>query len=348
MNDQQIIRWLWRFGHFRNPANPNTSNVTEADLPNLTLKHPLVKAAIASIQALDENANQAAFRFHARAIIPDGDIGPATRELFTIPRCACPDYADATTESADATGSGPWPVPGCDPTRKNRAAEHSIRINVNTAGMPYTNAELAEIILKARRCAAEFGLAARYVLNGNPREAEQDISFASLAEDEASNLLPQDAVIGRNYFPQAGTCNQTIQGWISRSWYPSSNRMVLLPCLWVHEQLGHGVGLQHTRGGIMNPSILPVNPLTWRGDPHEDTMRRWYGGVPVPLDDQPTPIPAPLIGIPGEMTGRRLDDGTYAVDGVIGPIPADAVGKYFIVQRIGNTPVHRLIPKSEL
>ena len=285
MNEKQIIKWLWRYGHFRNPRMQNSWNVDKSALLKLTLTDSVVVDAVASIQALDLNAEIGCQKYHGRAVQFDGIIGPATEELLSIPRCNIPDY-----QIENATGSGSWPVPGCDPNRKNRQSEHSIRINVNTRGMPYSLAYFQKFIARARACAAEFGLAARYIIDGDPVESEIAVEFASLAED-VSKDDPAPAVIGWNYFPKPGTCNQTIAGRISRSWVPSS--VVMHSALWVHEQLGHGIGLQHTRGGIMNPSILAIDPLTWRGDPHESTVRRMFGGESIPIDDETTPDPDP-------------------------------------------------------
>ena len=274
----------------------------ESDLKFLTLKDKVVQDAVASIQSLDLQADLLSHRHHDRAIQFDGDVGPATRELLTKSRCGCADYR----RDDEATGSGPWPVPGCDPTRKNQAAEHSIRINVNTAGMPYSIDYWKSFISRTRACSAEFGLSARYILDGDSKQSEISVTFASLAEDEGTDL-PQDMVIGRNYFPQRGTCNQTLSGWITKRWNPSS--IILHSTLWCHEQLGHGIGLEHTRGGILNPSILPIDPLTWDGDPHESRMRDWYGGVTIPVDDgdSPTvPIPKPPKDSP---TGFTYVDG---------------------------------------
>ena len=296
MNDQQIIRWLWRYGHFANKRFANPLNVKESDLKFLRITDRVVQDAAASIQSLDLQAELLVHKHHdGRALQIDGDIGPATKELLTKPRCGCPDYR----RDDEATGSGPWPVPGCDPMRKNRAKEHSIRINVNTAGMPYSLDYWKSFIGRTVRCAAEFGLSARYILDGDPSKAEIAVTFASLADDGSG--IPEDAVIGRNYFPQRGTYNQTIKGWITTRWNPSS--IILHSCLWMHEQLGHGAGFEHTRGGIMNPSILPIDPLTWRGDPHESRARDWYGGEWV-RDEGPTiPTPQPPEDGPQQPTG---------------------------------------------
>ena len=79
--------------------------------------------------------------------------------------------------------------------------------------------------------------------------------------------------------------------------------------LWIHEGLGHGVGLHHRPGGIMNPSILR-RPITWRGDPSEGDMRKLYGGVPLtPVGPEPpTPPDKPkyIFEFEAEFAGQKF------------------------------------------
>ena len=49
----------------------------------------------------------------------------------------------------------------------------------------------------------------------------------------------------------------------------------------MHE-LGHNAGLQHTRGGVMSPSIVHGLPSSWKGDPSRSVLARYYGGEPIP------------------------------------------------------------------
>ena len=54
----------------------------------------------------------------------------------------------------------------------------------------------------------------------------------------------------------------------------------------VKHELGHNMGLSHSQGGVMNPSIIAGLPVSWRGDPSEPILSRWFGGKPVPTDPQ--------------------------------------------------------------
>jgi len=319
INTPEYLDFLFRTGHFWNPKYPNTNNVQQSDLPSLSSNiphwHNLVQQATASWQSSDANFDVLSFITHLRGIIADGDVGPVTAMMSTVPRCPLPDFPPppgaAVPQYSDdpamqrtfeeivesmmefATGSGSWPVPGCDVTRPDRNSEHSVRVGLNTANCPSgIKAYLDDSILLTRKCAAEMGLAARFVTDGG------DSEFAVQWEN-----IP-GSVIGYCYFPQGQTCQQVVKARLDTG-YDAGAQM--LATLMTHEFLGHGVGLEHTRGGIMNPSILRINPLTWKGDPHESTYRRYFGGEPVPIDDDPSP-PGPIP--PGEPY-----NGVFTVDG---------------------------------
>ena len=58
MKPLQIIAWLESYGHFRNPAFPDTHNVEHGDLDSLaanSLNDHQTQEAIRSIQLLDAN-----------------------------------------------------------------------------------------------------------------------------------------------------------------------------------------------------------------------------------------------------------------------------------------------------
>lgn len=64
------------------------------------------------------------------------------------------------------------------------------------------------------------------------------------------------------------------------------------------------MGMSHSRGGIMNPSITSgvFTKSAWRGDPSESILKRWFGGVPVDLGGNPDPTPEPTPpGQPGDF-----------------------------------------------
>jgi len=127
---------------------------------------------------------------------------------------------------------------------------------------------------------AEVGLAVRYIFDSSS-DAEIIKRFENLS----------GSVIGWNEFPSSNSCRK-INGRLDTGYSPSDYRYWAgLEC---HET-GHGVGLQHGRGSIMNPSILLVWPLTWVGTYSHSNLKKWFGGEPL---TPPVPPPPPPPGEP--------------------------------------------------
>lgn len=296
MTDAEKLVAAFRAGHFWNPSKPDVLNVDESSLAGLTPDHPVAKQAIQSWQESDANYNALVAAFYkGREPDYDGEIGPATAALMELPRCPIPDFAPPPGASfhyddpglqravetyqemkiAHATGSGSWPAPGCD----GNTPHHSIRVRLDPANMPSTiRAYHVQALAECTKAYAEIGIAVRYILDDSS-DCEIAKRFQSLA----------GSVIGWNEFPPSGTCNATIDGRLDTGYAPSN--WLLWANLECHET-GHGVGLEHTRGSIMNPSILLVNPMTWVGTPSYSTLKRYFGGEPlVPVVPPPPPPP---------------------------------------------------------
>ena len=299
MTDQEKLLAAYRAGHFWNASKPDVLNVDPSSLHKLTTDHPIAKQAIQSWQEADENYNALVAAFY-KGSQPDydGEIGPATDALMHLSRCPMPDHppppgatfdygeeginrAVESMQRAFASGSGSWPMPGCDPDRQG---VHSIRVRIDPANMPstiraYHERALAEVV----KAYAEIGIAVRYIL-----AASGDCEIAKRFESLAGS------VIGWNEFPSSDTCQQEISGRLDTGYAPSN--WLLWANLECHET-GHGVGLQHTRGSIMNPSILLVEPMTWVGTPSYSTLKRYFGGEPIAAPGPgPGPIPVPIPG----------------------------------------------------
>lgn len=333
LTDRDLIKLLYQTGHFWNPDCPNCLNVGLNDLDRLTLSDQVAKDAVGSWQGFDANFRILSGLIHGRDIQPDGSVGPVTTTMMQIRRCAMPDFAppnDAQFHYDDpdlqgavesmrkfsAIGSGSFQVPGCDPQRPNRATEHSIVVNANVSSAP---AEVLEnwdaIVQLIQKWAGEKGLAVRYV-KGGTRESTHYFEFA---------FLP-GSTIGINYFPQGSTCNQVVYGKIDSGFRTS---VVGHANLWGHEHIGHGIGLNHTRGGYMNSSLIIIDPFTLVGDPTEDDWDKFFGGEPI--KDGPV-IPSPGAGpeFIGELTGDHNAAGQIAIRGVIDVLVKAGVkpGKY--------------------
>lgn len=289
MNPLDLKNFLWRHGYFW--KYDSGKNVKVTDLHQLRLDDLPVVDAVRAWQESDANFTTLAQVVHSRAVIADGGIGPVTEAMISVPRCPMPDFpppdgAAISSGNADfdkaivsmrefATGSGSWPHPGCDP--QGPTANHSIRVAIDTTRAPGTvKAYLDKALAENVKAYAEVGLAVRYLLHtGTGPDAEIDKKFEPLG----------GSTIGYNYFPSPNTCNR-ITGRFSTSYAPSDWRLwANLEC---HET-GHGVGLQHGNGGIMNASILLVWPMTWVGTYSFPALKRYFGGVPIAGTPTPTP-----------------------------------------------------------
>jgi hypothetical protein len=179
-------------------------------------------------------------------------------------------------------GTGSWPLPGCDPQRTD---VHSTVVKMTSSGASsHQKSLLKEILTLVEKCEAEMGQAVRHVVDSGVESFQHDVRFKSLF----------GSTIGYAYFPRPGICNQVVQAYIDNGFNPSA---ITLANLFVHEYKGHSDGLEHTRGGIMNPSIITISPLTWKGDKHENTKRRYFGGVPIPPTPGPSPVPSDFLTI---------------------------------------------------
>jgi hypothetical protein len=308
----KVLVDAYKTGHAWNLAYPNLQNLDLAAVEKMDGTEQDARDLVASRQASDLNADYLVNRFHNRPIQYDGDIGPATLVLVDIPRCPLPDHAPPPHASFDygdedlngavrsyqefaeyVGGTGSWPK-GCDPDYPNVHSVVTFFDDRNASASQ--KAVLTEALKYTEACEAEIGQHLRHV--------RPPATFANPQHHVTFGPIP-GSVIGFNYFPTPNQCRQTVQGKIDSTFGASA---ITLANLLTHEYKGHGDGLQHTRGGIMNPSIITINPLSWIGDPHEKTKKRYFGGVPVPTTDSPPPPPPPPPGS-DVVVSRWTDEG---------------------------------------
>jgi len=279
MTPQEIIRRLWDLGHFHNPAHP--TGVKLEDLPKLKLTDRSVSIAMASYQefmAVDFDRFSAVH--HNRPGICDGDVGPASIDLLNIERCGYPDYEMARTE--EATGSGSWPA-NCHPSWPG---VHTFTLQVDKSGMPSFLGDKNDPNSLFEQCFQR------------QREAYADMGIVFVREDrnnKANTLVTWQrgaGWIGLAIVPSRFSCGLRIWAKFDNAYRPGQ-MFDQWSRLLAHE-FGHNMGMSHSRGGIMNPSITSgvFTPTAWRGDPSEAILKRNFGGVPVPIDG-PNPPPKP-------------------------------------------------------
>lgn len=272
MKISDILTLLWDSGHFRNPANTLSWNVKRADLLTIPLSHPAVKEAVRSYQDFQsEILEPFSLAIHNRSAIHDGEIGPATRALFAVERCGCPDYptAEALADGLilEATGSGSWPA-NCLPDWKDT---HAITIAVDDSGMASFLRPVFETEVWARVQKAYSEIGVMLVRQDDNPRANLQTSFRSSVGGMGA--------IGLAIVPNGQTCQMSVWNRFKAGYQPRNivNEWVTL----IMHELGHNMGLNHSRGGVMNPSIVEGLPMSWKNDTSFSVLKRWFGGEPV-------------------------------------------------------------------
>lgn len=290
----KVLQHAWDYGHFRNPAFPNTHDVQERHLHGMNMAHPAAKDAVRSMQASDIQLESLVQMAHLRPLNMDGDAGPATVGLTKIPRCSVPDFGSNFGEA----GVGGWL--DCDPESD---ADHSVRIRFDDRrATPTWRSYLDQVKQNAVNISADIGLAVRH-LPHDASDWESQVSFKNIP----------GGVIGYYYLPSRGCDSIRNQmGSLDTAYNPD---VELASLLWIHEGLGHGIALGHTRGGIMNPTIIRTE-MSWRNDPSWSAVKRLYGGVPItPPEPEPTP-PGSVMSITHVDGGVKIkvtEPGEYLV-----------------------------------
>jgi hypothetical protein len=276
----KYIKWAYDKGYFWK----TNSGVDLDDLNKLTFEDKEVKEAFAELQDFHFGTiNWFTAVEHGRSIRPDGDVGPATiRMIDTLEnpdnqmfnRCPIPDvappenasfhYDDDDVQIAVESYQLCW-----------EDGKHIVYIGVDSSTMPsHVKGDVWEAMKKNNQDAcAGVGLIVRYQEKGKPSDI--NLRWKYLA----------GSTIGLAQFP-SGSCTDEVFHYMDPG-YRSSTKM--LSVLHIHE-CGHNWKLGHTRGGIMNPSIINV-PMSWKSpDPSWRTMAKFFGGVSVtdiPTEPEP-------------------------------------------------------------
>ena len=259
MNHEQIYDFLGRTGHLQYPKG------VEQSVPTGPFSQAIKTAqglkAVASFQEFEaELLDKYSLKYHNRSAMIDGEIGPATLKAMEAPRCGHPDYGPNVQP---ATGSGSWK--SCH----NIGDFHSALVRINDSGMPsFLTPIFKDVWDRVSASYADIGLA--FTLTDNTPNTE--VSFVS-----RSNGWIGLAIVG-----QQESCSSQIWAKFLATYKPN-NVLNEWTTLIMHE-LGHNAGLQHSRGGVMNPSIVQGLAPTWRGDPSEPVLVNYYGGVPITPD----------------------------------------------------------------
>ena len=261
MNNQQIIEFLDNTGHLE------YAHGVKQDAPTGPFGQAIKTAngmkAVASFQEFEaERMDRESLKAHGRPARFDGEIGPATIAAMNAPRCGHKDYGP-TVGKAIGSGGG-WA--GCH----GIGDFHCANVSIDSSYMPSFLTTVFDDVWK-RMQAAYMDIGLKYQIADPPNTT---VSFVT-----RSNGWIGLAIVG-----QSESCSSKIWAKFLATYQPS-NVLNEWTTLLMHE-LGHNAGLDHSRGGVMNPSIVQGLAPTWRGDPSEPILVRAYGGEPIepPVD----------------------------------------------------------------
>jgi hypothetical protein len=309
---QFAIRVAWEYGHFWSPDNPEGSNISFNDLANLKPSDPVVVQAMISLAKMDSTAyTKLSLVHHGRPPSFDGDAeDPAMAAMVESDRCPIPDYLPPPgTECAfedpnvqavvekmqkgteEAIASGGWP--NCH----GAVNYHCMAIRVNPAGMNPKYAHLwKKIMQNVQKANCEIGLLMRFIgMDG--KDLLTGETWTSNINSELTFVQSSSGWIGLAIVGQSESCGSKIWLKLLATYTGGNTDPVMeqqISALLLHEG-GHNMGLMHTNGGIMNPSMTQGNPVgQWPpNDPSRPRLRSLYSGVPVPIPGGGTPNPNP-------------------------------------------------------
>lgn len=185
--------------------------------------------------------------------------------LFKIPRCGMADFGP------DSTGSGSWPS-GCH--KEEWPNNHSFAVYFDMTSFPkHWEPAFDKSWSLVQQAYADIGMA----------------FFRTMTRSKANTVVTWQrgsGWIGLAIVPRGPKCGQQI-------WAKYDNRygssfaieklIYQLAFLMAHE-FGHNMGMSHTRGGVMNPSLINgiFYPDQWRrNDPAFPLLKRFFGGEPI-------------------------------------------------------------------
>lgn len=278
-----VIGFLLRFGHLERPFG-NQQDVPEVlskltpeqrehpteildavRASRLTLEDHLVKEALRSHQELEAQYNLVSQAYHGRPIVADGEAGPATEFVMRLERCGHPDYAPPEDVAA-AVGQGNW-------ARCHNVGDfHAVSIQVQNSPPSFLAPLFDQVKERVTQAYAEIGLLIHWDGRG-----PVNIQFSFVSRSSGWIGL---AIVSNN-----STCNSGPIWCRYLSTYKGGNTDADIVTQWttlVKHELGHNTGMSHSRGGVMNPSIVNGLPVSWEGDPSHRLLVSRFGGKPVP------------------------------------------------------------------
>lgn len=299
MNDAEIIQQLKDYGHLDYPFDEKQEVPAPGhpDYPT-SLDEPAAKLAVESYQDFMAVSLEPLIAKHhperrSLAVKVDGEVGPAMQDLFSRDRCGMADYGEAAEEPA--VGAGPWK------TCHAIGNFHAVSIRVTNEPPPFLAPLFPEIQRRVTAAYDEVGL--RIYWDARP---PVNIEFTFVGQSNGWIGLAQ---LGNNSMG----CNSGIWcKYLNRYRGGSSNDQIIEQ--WttlIKHELAHNCGSGHTRGGVLNASILNGLPTSWRNDVLWPWLSGRFGGEPV-QSDEPIPPPPGDSGS-GVLTINGVKYATYLI-----------------------------------
>lgn len=282
MQELEAYQWMKRYGYL--------PEVPLGDIVRLDTESVVTKTSLRLTQSAVYDVEQVGYA--------DGVLGPRTMAMMTQPRCAHPDFADDELAKAEKTriakalsvsveeagdikamhaaladraiGSGSWPMP---------CQKEGTYVNWDTTNAPRGLAtdRLFEIVAKAYRD-----------IGWNP--------VRRTSQNDPTNIRVTWEVLRGSTIGLAQFNSRSCRSNVFCKLDPGYNQNFWQVCGLLQHEMGHNCNLEHTRGGVMNPSITRFgDPIQWsRSDPSFRTLQRFFGGEPIdPGKPDPDPAPGP-------------------------------------------------------
>lgn len=214
-------------------------------------------------------------------LMTDGIWGPETEKTLAVARCGHPDHQSA--------GRSTFGQP---------CKDEGIRFSYDTRKA--RNLDREDLEKMRRWVVGSFrALGVPMVEVSRGESAEIEVYFYPLAGSTIGLAQLTGGSCGRRLFcrldPNYGSAGVV------------QNAQLLL-----HE-MGHNLGLEHTRSGVMSPTIERHSTFTgWRtSDPSHRTIAKWYGGNPLdPITPTPPDDKSIRLDVDGGLVTAYETDGT--------------------------------------
>lgn len=321
--ERYAIRKAWELGHFWSPDNPAGRMVAQEDLSKLTIDDPEVVAALISLSKMHATKyTESSLRAYGECPQFDGRLNVPMADILDEPRCLVPDFAPPPgvyftfadpmiqrvaermqKNAAEAVGGGGWK--SCHGVGNFHCAIG----RVDDTYLPsFLKPVFLQVIKNVQAAYAEVGLLWRHVDKQMKDLLNGEELFGETVNTEISFVTSSSGWIGLAILGQNETCSSTIWAKFLATYKGGSTAEAVAQqwtTLWLHE-LGHNCSLDHTNGGVMNPSLVNGLPGKWTpSDPSTSKLRKLFGGVPVPIPGGNPPGPPED---PGQIDEKRIRD----------------------------------------